>query len=84
MQAEYHLNRIFVTEGGCVCLNEFYEYLGLDPTPNGEKVGWNMYYDETFWIDFNHRKVTMDDGLECYIIETAFMPTEEALNEEYQ
>lgn len=43
-----------------------------------------MYYDETFWIDFNHRKVTMDDGLECYIIETAFMPTEEALNEEYQ
>lgn len=84
LQAEYHLNRIFVTEGGCVCLNEFYEYLGLDPTPNGEKVGWNMYYDETFWIDFNHRKVTMDDGLECYIIETAFMPTEEALNDEYQ
>ncbi|RHT38404.1 hypothetical protein DW790_06005 [Firmicutes bacterium AM31-12AC] len=82
LQAEYHLNRIFVTEGGAVCLNDFYTYLGLDPTPEGDEVGWNMYYDDTLWIDFNHRKVTMDDGLECYIIETAYLPTKEALTEE--
>lgn len=83
LQAEYHVNRMFVTECGVVCLNDFYTYLGLDPTPEGETVGWNMYYDDLLWIDFNHRKVTMDDGLECYIIETAYLPTKEALTEEY-
>lgn len=48
LQAEYHLNRIFVTEGGCVDLNTFYEYLGLDPTDYGEKVGWNIY----IWMSY--------------------------------
>lgn len=83
LQAEYHLNRIFVTEGGCVDLNTFYEYLGLDPTDYGEKVGWNIYMDELYWIDFDHRKVTMDDGLECYIIEPIYDPTAEALSDDW-
>lgn len=27
------------------------------------------------WIDFNHKKVTLDDGMEIYIIEMPFDPT---------
>nr|WP_296955042.1 DUF6353 family protein [uncultured Mediterraneibacter sp.] len=84
LQAEYHLNRIFVTEGGCIDLNTFYEYLGLDPTDYGEKVGWNICTIEEYWIDFNHRKITLDDGLECYVVETVYEPTVEALSEEYE
>jgi hypothetical protein len=26
------------------------------------------------WVEFNHRKVVMDDGLECYIIEILTEP----------
>ena len=56
-------------------MNEFYEFLGLEQTDYGGEVGWVIEYNDSFWIDFNHRKVTMDDGLECYIIEMMFEPT---------
>lgn len=71
--AEYHLNRNFVLRGYTV-LNEFYDFLGLDPTDYGSEVGWTVE-DELFWIDFNHRKVVMDDGLECFIIEALWGPS---------
>ena len=79
--AEYHLNRNFVLRGYTV-LNEFYEFLGLEPTDYGSTVGWSVE-DEFYWIDFDHRKVTMDDGLECYIIETPYGPSVEALEYYY-
>lgn len=72
--AEYHLNRNR-TMRGFALLNEFYEFLGLEQTDYGGEVGWVIEDDGSFWIDFNHRKVTMDDGLECYIIEMMFEPT---------
>ena len=28
-----------------------------------------------YWIDFNYRKLIMEDGLEVYIIEMPFEPT---------
>lgn len=72
--SEYHLNRNY-TMRGFALLNEFYEFLGLEQTDYGGEVGWAIEYNDSFWIDFNHRKVTMDDGLECYIIEMMFEPT---------
>lgn len=72
--AEYHLNRNYVLRGYAV-LNEFYDFLGLENTDYGADLGWIADGDDgIFWIDFNHRKVVMDDGLECYIIECMYEP----------
>lgn len=79
--AEYHFNRNFVLRGYCP-LNELYIFLGLEPTDYGSTVGWSVE-DELYWVDFNHRKIIMDDGLECYIIETPWGPTAEALEYYY-
>lgn len=73
--AQYHLNRNFVLRG-CAPLNELYDFLGLEPTDYGSKVGWAVG-DEIYWVDFNNRKVVLDDGLECYIIETPWGPSTE-------
>ena len=73
--AEYHLNRNYILRG-FARLNEFYEFLGLEPTDYGETVGWDIC-DEIYWIDFNHRKTFIgddNDGFECYIIEMPYYP----------
>lgn len=70
--AEYHVNRNMAL-GALILLNDFYEFLGLERTDYGGEVGWCIN-DDYIWIDFNHRKVVMDDGLECYIIESVFPP----------
>lgn len=84
MNAEYHFNRNFVLRGYAF-LNEFYEFLGIEKTDFGDKVGWAVDDEnEFYWIDFNHRKAPMDDDtLEAYIIENPWGPTIEAM-EEYQ
>ena len=77
--AMYHLNRNFVLRGTCV-LNEFYEFLGLEPIEGG-LIGWDVYTGfENYgyqWIDFYFNKLTTDDGLEVYEIVFAFEPTED-------
>lgn len=70
--AEYHVNRNMAL-GALILLNDFYEFLGLERTDYGGEVGWYVN-DDYIWIDFSHRKVVMDDGLECYIIESVFPP----------
>ena len=73
--AEYHLNRNYILRG-FARLNEFYEFLGLEPTDYGETVGWDIC-GEIYWIDFNHRKAFIgddNDGFECYIIEMLYYP----------
>lgn len=76
--AEYHFNRNF-TMRGFACLNEFYEFLGLEPTKEGAELGWDacdlLEGGLTPWIDFDHRLFTFDDGLECYIISMPIPPT---------
>ena len=73
-QAEYQLNRDIHTRGWAE-LNEFYERLGIDDFEKYEALGWaeggnyEMYWQA--WVDFNHNKVTMDDGTE-YIAITFF------------
>lgn len=77
--AEYHFNRNY-TLRGCGVLNELYEFLGLKPTEYGDIMGWAVNDYEIYWVDFNHRKVVMPDGMEVYIIETAIDPTIEPWN----
>lgn len=72
--AEYHLNRNYVLRGYSY-LNELYEFLGLDETDYGSVLGWAPNDDGMYWIDFNHRKVVLDDGSEYYTIEMPFEPT---------
>lgn len=73
MSAEYHLNRNYVLRG-CADLNEFYEFLGLEPTDYGTVLGWAPQDEGMYWIEFNHSKVVLDDGLEVYVIEMPFEP----------
>lgn len=75
--AEYHINRNFVLRG-YTTLNELYDFLGLETTKYGDTLGWAVE-DELYWIDFHQHKVVMDDGLECYIIETPWGPSPDFL-----
>lgn len=79
IEAEYHLNRNFIL-GGVVSLNDFYELLGLEPVEYGNDIGWSSF-DEIYWIDFDNRKVQLEDGLECIIVSSLFDPTPEAMND---
>lgn len=76
-QVEYNINYNLNTFCEAT-LNEYYEMLGLEPTEQGKILGWNSgmlyeYYCKS-WIDFLHHKTTLDDGLECTIIELMTEP----------
>lgn len=74
LQAEYHLNRNYIL-GGCVSVNEFYAFLGLEDTDDGDDIGWGCIdYDGIYWIDFNHSK-KMINGEPVVIIQSEFPPT---------
>ncbi len=72
LEAEYHFNRNFVMRGDG-CLNEFYEFLGLEPLDNGEELGWSVC-DGLYWVDFDHHLIKLDDGMEIFSIEMVFQP----------
>ena len=80
--AEYELNKTLMLEDAAY-LNEWYGHLGIDQLEHGYDFGWttgsNMDNYWQTWIDFNHEKVVMDDGLECIIISFA----QEPYSEEY-
>ena len=75
--AEYELNRTVSIYGG-VYLNDFYDFLNIPTTDYGNYLGWSadslseMYWSS--WVDFEHVKTVMDDGLECYIIVMRYEP----------
>lgn len=76
--AEYHLNRKLAMNGE-VSLNEFLELLDLPGVEGGDAIGWSQedgfdFYNYT-WIEFDHELVTLDDGMECYILNTAIAPS---------
>lgn len=81
MAAEYHINRNF-TLRGYVTLNEFYTFLGLEETDHGDGLGWTVE-DELYWVDFNHRKVELEDGLEVIILESDWDPSSDFLEYYY-
>lgn len=76
--AEYHFNRNFILRGYAT-LNEFYDFLSIPKVKNGEVLGWSFGAGGAFygyeWIDFEHTKTEMPDGLECLIISMPFPPT---------
>lgn len=76
--AEYHFNRNFAMRGDAN-LNEFYSFLGLEPTKEGHILGWDIckLQDEYehCWVDFDHEKVELEDGMECYVIHFPIPPT---------
>lgn len=77
LYAEYHFNRNFVLAGHAL-LNQLYDWYGLPHTKAGEVLGWDLYDGEAFygyrWVDFEHDKITLDDGLEVYVISMPFAP----------
>lgn len=79
-RAEYRLNRTLALKDA-VSVNEFYDLLDIPRVENGDRYGWSVEDCFTFgghsWIDFDHEKITLDDGLECYILT---MPTEPVFN----
>jgi len=84
--AEFHLNRNYVLRGLGANVNEFYEFLGLEPIDGGNDIGW-CSVDEIRFIDFNHFKMPLEDKpvegsnnyLECYAIEFYFEPSTDYL-----
>lgn len=73
LTAEYHLNRNYILRGYAY-LNELYDFLGIEETDYGSVLGWAPLDDGMYWIEFNHHKVTMDDGLEVFILDMPFAP----------
>ena len=43
----------------------------------GDAVGWSSCNGDIYWIDFNHHRLTLDDGMEIYVIDMVFEPTAE-------
>lgn len=76
LRAETEINRIMATGWGA-SLNEFYELLGLKGIDEYSELGWSTYMMEDMywhaWIEFDHKKETMDDGTEYYML---IMPLE--------
>lgn len=70
-RAEYNLNRNII-QRDYAYVNEFYEELGMEPIDGGWDLGWsrgsNLDCAWQEWMDFNHEKVELDDGLECIIV----------------
>lgn len=73
LNAQYHVNRNLSIKGDC-SLNEYLSFLGLDGVDNGDEIGWDISYMieemECYWLDFDNQKTTLEDGLECIVIDT--------------
>lgn len=78
LQAEYDTNRVLMVDGA-IGLNEYYEFLGLEPRPEYENIGWSagqmfdMYWHP--WIEFDHEEGLIDDdSLEYTLISLPLEP----------
>ena len=77
IRAEYEINKQITLTGGAR-LNDFYEMLDIPSFEGGECLGWSTggltMSSWRAWLDFEHEKTVLDDGLECYIITFADEP----------
>ncbi len=73
LNAQYHVNRNLAIRGYC-SLNEYLSFLGIDGVEYGDEMGWDIEFmaDDTdaYWLDFDNQKTTLEDGLECILIDT--------------
>jgi hypothetical protein len=71
LRAEHLFSKTLINFG-YANLNEFYDMLGLNHTDYGYELGWSTEADRAFygysWLEFEHEKILLDDGLECTII----------------
>ena len=77
LDAECALNKVFA-EDGFAPLNSFYQLLGIETKSIGDFVGWSYGAGSRLygysWIEFDHKLITLDDGMECTIIEFPTSP----------
>ena len=83
MWAQYEINRAMFVNGA-VCLNEYYELIGLEQKPEYENIGWScgqieeMYWHP--WIEFDYEETVIEEeseyseGIECTIIHFPMEP----------
>lgn len=73
LNAQYHVNRNLSIRGNC-SLNEYLSFLGVECIDGGDDLGWDISYMaeemDCYWLDFDNYKSTLEDGLECIIIDT--------------
>lgn len=73
LNAQYHVNRNLVIRGDC-SLNEYLSFLGVEDVDGGNSIGWDITYMveemDCYWLDFDNSRTTLEDGLECIIIDT--------------
>ena len=73
LNAQYHVNRNLAVRGDC-SLNEYLSFLGIDGVDKGDEMGWDISYMveemDSYWLDFDNQKTTLEDGLECITIDT--------------
>lgn len=79
LKAEYLFNKQ-LSIIGYSSLNEFYDFLGIKKTTEGEYLGWSVY-DGYFgaasmnpWVDFEHSKMEDDTGIEYFHIQYSNQP----------
>lgn len=72
LQAMYHLNRNMLL-GGEVCAEIWYDFLGIKQEEGCDQLFWSPN-DCYQWIDFDMKKVELEDGLECIYIEPVWGP----------
>lgn len=60
--------------GGYACLNEFYDALGLSRIESGYELGWSIYSDGVYKIDFFHEAMMLEDGTEVTVISMPLEP----------
>lgn len=67
LMAQYETNRALYVNGG-VGLNEYYEFLGLEPKPEYEEIGWTCSHIEEMywhtWIEFEYEETHIDEETE--------------------
>lgn len=83
MRAQYETNRAMYLNGA-VCLNEYYDFLGLEPKAEYEDIGWSCgQLEDSYWhpwIEFDSEEITIDEeseyseGIECTIIHLPMEP----------
>ena len=75
LDAEYNLNRNF-TLGDVVLLNDWYAFLGLEQSIEGNELGWFLgMEDEYMWLDFDHDQRYLEDGTPYIYINMELVPS---------
>ncbi len=81
LRAEMLLNKDLQCHG-YTCINELYSLLNIPETDFGDFLIWStsrLTESKSYaWIEFNHMKVEMEDGMECYILEILTEPIPES------